>query len=183
MYRKCINALCASLMGFVGLLPVPIANAEVYDDYKTGAFATEQEISAAISQYSVDSDGVKRFDSKAAEDAGVDINIINVGLVYNEMLADEVSGHNPHTRLANPLNRWRYCGKYNSGPGEPLNSADEACRRHDKCLAAGTAVRWCDSQLVYDLRRVRGQYSGADRVYIEAAIQAVPRYHGCPIPG
>ncbi len=53
MYRKCINALCASLMGFVGLLPVSIANAEVYDDYKIGAFATEQEISAAISQYSL----------------------------------------------------------------------------------------------------------------------------------
>lgn len=150
--------------------------------YERDKFATEHEISAAIDRFVAYNGKAKLFDAKAAALARVEKDIIDVGLVYNEMVIGESEADYSQTRVANPLNRWRYCGKNNSGPGAPVNSADEACKRHDNCLAAGTAVCWCDTQFVYDLRRIRNQYSGADRVYIEAAIQAVPRYHGCQIP-
>ena len=179
-WRKALSALLCGFLATFAAHGTAVANPG--SESISGAFPTEQEISAAIDTYVLHDNGRELFDAVGAENDRVDQRIIDVGAMYNAMIDPAETSGDGADRIPNLQNRWRYCGKNNSGPGAPLNSADAACKRHDECLASGKAYCWCDTQFVYDLRRIRNHYSGVDRVYIEAAIQAVPRYHGCAIP-
>lgn len=183
-----MNVLKHHLAGFLAALALGISvvagmpGSALAQPAEDASFPSEQEIASTLDRYTVNVDGVNLFDSAEAERDGVPQEILDVGAIYNQMISPGRVHEGSGYRSWNLLNRWRYCGPNNSGPGAPLNSADAVCKRHDDCLNAGMAYCQCDTQFVYGMRRVRNQYSGADRAYIEAAIQAVPRAHGCPVP-
>ncbi|MGV0325973.1 hypothetical protein [Corynebacterium confusum] len=156
----------------------PVENAE-----SSGQFPSELEILSTIDEYIVsESHGSVRFDAERAIEDGVDSRIVEIGSQANEMMADQNSERSDRQRRdLNPGNYGRWCGKNNSGPGEPINSLDRACMGHDHCLNIKRPDCDCDREFVNKLREIRKQYSGWARTYLEAAIVVVPRWHGCKV--
>ncbi|MCH6196264.1 hypothetical protein MHT86_01960 [Corynebacterium mastitidis] len=143
----------------------------------------EEELKKMIFSYPGEwVEGVPLFDAEAAYEDGVDWNVIEVGQAYNEMIELQAgTSEGAGFRDLNPTNYGNWCGKNNSGPGWPINSLDQACKNHDICLSQGGATCDCDHNFVSSLRIIRGQYSGWARAYLEAAIIAVPAWHGCRV--
>lgn len=53
------------------------------------------------------------------------------------------------------LNYGRYCGPGNSGPGNPVDDLDTACRSHDRCYGKhGHGNKQCDKDFVATLRKI-----------------------------
>lgn len=139
------------------------------------------------------------FDVSAAEEKGEPAEILQFGNDYNRAISEAKDScfvdamgnrtdptNNPNTQLQGidpagwPIaERWNWCGRDRTNGGEPQNSADAVCRNHDWRLGAGTPVCECDRRFVDGLNAIKHEYSWGDRAYIEAAIQLVPRSHGC----
>lgn len=41
---------------------------------------------------------------------------------------------------------YRYCGPGCSGPGAPINAADQCCKEHDKCYRKYGHSNYCDQK-------------------------------------
>lgn len=106
-------------------------------------------------------------------------DILDIGETFNHIAQEkQVNEEGLSTVARAPLvDRWNYCGAGNSGPGDPQNSADAVCQRHDACIgdASGdrSAMIACDVAFVATMNNIKGEYGGADRTYIEAAIQVI----------
>ena len=153
--------------------------------------------SAAVSDQAIDQSfaryvqsGTHKFDVERARSEGVDEFILAVGSQYNRNLENVQGGRTPggqgvSFRAWNDpaswglTNRWNWCGRDRTNGGRPVNSADAICMQHDKCLAQRRPVCDCDREFVNRMKAIKNNYGGRDRVYIEAAIKAVPRFHNC----
>lgn len=164
---------------FVGTAPLAQASESTSQD----PFPTEFEIRTQIAEHSEPGEhGSRLFNAEKATANGVDPRIVEIGELSNRMIIEEQEGTPPNgTYDLNPTNYGNWCGANNSGPGEPINSLDRACMGHDICLQQGTYVCDCDTRFVNSLRIIRHQYAGWDRTYLEAAIIAVPAWHGCSV--
>lgn len=159
------------------------------------SFPNNQDVDEAFARYVNHRDGV--FDLESAQVDGVDEQILEVGRIYNLMI-----GRNDHCLSRDQINtypqgyarasidwaglgiteRWNWCGRDRTNGGAPHNSADRVCMNHDRCLSRAKAdMCACDRNFVNGMRSVKGSYRGVDRIYIEAAIRAVPRFHNCKI--
>lgn len=124
------------------------------------------------------------FRIEDASQEGIDEDVIQVAEIYNDMMRSrEAERSGMGTRAADP-SMWNWCGSRNTkdDPTFPaLNSIDSACKDHDLCLRGGEVGQCqCDSYFIQRLKQLRSDYSpGLERGYIEAAIQAVPWFHGC----
>lgn len=129
-------------------------------------------------------DGNFYFDMEAARSAGVDDFALRVGNQFNAIVSQQnLLGTYAEVLRAPLVDRWAYCGAGNSGPGNPYNSADAVCQRHDYCISAAAGDRQrmidCDNRFINEMNAVKGSYSGSDRVYIEAAIQVIRAARAC----
>ena len=149
----------------------------------TSHFPDELTIRATLYRYLVvNPDGSTNFDMERAVDDNVDPTIIEIGDQANVLAADNnATQAGVRFRDLNPTNYGRWCGKNNSGPGHPIDSLDRACMGHDQCLNIRRPVCDCDREFINRLRQIRHQYSAGPRVYLEAAIVVVPRWHGCNV--
>lgn len=147
------------------------------------AFPDEKTIQSTLDEYLlIGLDGSKRFDTKRAAENNVDPRIVEIGEQANYLLVDyNTTKSDKQLRDLNPTNYGNWCGKNNSGPGDPINSLDRACMGHDHCLNIKRPVCDCDRGFVRKLREIRNHYSGWSRTYLEAAIVAVPLWHGCKV--
>lgn len=145
------------------------------------AYPAESEIHQTLGQYEKTTiNGTRYFDISEAENDNVDPRIVEIGNTANAIINDSnaTSGLIQPADL-NPTNDGRWCGKNNSGPGDPIDELDRACMGHDHCLNISRPTCDCDREFVNRLRQIRGQFSGWSRTYLEAAIIAVPAWHGC----
>lgn len=145
------------------------------------AYPAESEIRQTLVQYEKTTvNGAKYFDITEAENDKVDSRIVEIGKTANTIMNEsEATSELPQPADLNPTNYGRWCGKNNSGPGDPINELDRACMGHDHCLNINRPTCDCDREFVSRLREIRGQFSGWARTYLEAAIIAVPAWHGC----
>ncbi|MBA2176576.1 phospholipase [Halobacillus locisalis] len=54
---------------------------------------------------------------------------------------------------------YKYCGPGCSGPGEPLNAVDAACKRHDECYRYYGDYCACDLAFLQELERLQNPYT------------------------
>lgn len=144
-------------------------------------YPTESEIHLTLDKYATTNlDGSTFYDVNEAEQDNVDPRIVEIAEVANDITSDS-KGKQELAQPAdlNPTNYGNWCGKNNSGPGEPINELDRACMGHDHCLNINRPTCDCDQEFVSRLREIRGQFSGWARTYLEAAIVAVPTWRGC----
>lgn len=137
-------------------------------------YPSESEIHQTLAKYaSQHQDGSVRYDVQAAAADNVDSRIVEIGDLVNRLEQESVtSPDQAQPNDLNPTNYGRWCGKNNSGPGDPIDELDRACMGHDHCLNIGRPTCDCDREFVNRLRQIRGQFSGWARTYLEAAIIA-----------
>lgn len=184
-----VAGLLAVIISFFGsTVFMPAAHAELSVNSAparntTDPFPDEETIQIAFNRYLIVSlDGSKQFDTERAVTDNVDPRIIEIGEQANFLMSDQASSESDRQlRDLNPANYGRWCGKNNSGPGNPINSLDRACMGHDHCLNIKRPVCDCDREFVNRLRQIKNQYSGWPRTYLEAAIVVVPKWHGCRV--
>lgn len=151
--------------------------------WPTSSIPSESEIHQTLAKYaSQHLDGSVRYDVQAAAADNVDSRIVEIGDLVNRLEQESVtSPDQAQPNDLNPTNYGPWCGKNNSGPGDPIDELDRTCMGHDHCLNIGRPTCDCDREFVNRLRQIRGQFSGWARTYLEAAIIAVPRWHGCRV--
>lgn len=174
-------------VSFLMFGPTSLATANPGSEQETigqqAPYPSEIEIHQTLAKYaSQNQDGSVRYDVQAAAADNVDSRIVEIGDLVNRLEQDSVtSPGQAQPNDLNPTNYGRWCGKNNSGPGDPIDELDRACMGHDHCLNIGRPTCDCDREFVNRLRQIRGQFSGWARTYLEAAIIAVPRWHGCRV--
>nr|WP_226585647.1 phospholipase [Halobacillus litoralis] len=58
---------------------------------------------------------------------------------------------------------YKYCGPGCSGPGEPLNAVDAACKKHDECYRYYRDYCACDEAFIRRLERLQNPYTEEGR--------------------
>ncbi|UOQ43283.1 phospholipase [Halobacillus salinarum] len=58
---------------------------------------------------------------------------------------------------------YKYCGPGCSGPGEPVNAVDAACKEHDECYRQYGPSCYCDQQFLRQLDLLRNPYTEEGR--------------------
>lgn len=169
--------------------PTPKSTVQSKEQRPVEQHPTEQfnkELDSALDRF-VDKQTLE-FDVAGAQKAGTSEEVLEVGTGYNDYLKQfescEKKREASDSKEWDPaclslFERWNWCGKCHTNGGTPQNSADRICMNHDKCLTAGRKVCDCDKEFVNHMKSIRTHYSGRDRAYIEAAIRAVPTFHGC----
>ncbi len=151
------------------------------------------EIDLLLQEY-IDSESLT-FDVARAQNEGRSHEEVQIGKDYNSALEYvyvtclageekvQASGFeesvNGTFALGGLDERWNWCGEKRTDGGAPVNTADQVCKSHDLCLRTDRAICDCDKTFVRGMKAIKGNYSGMDRLYIEAAIRAVPAYHKC----
>lgn len=191
--KRFFYALAAIVLSLGWMIQQDVSALEITSPVAEG----KDEIDIAVETY-VDPVSLL-FDVERATQNGEKSEITNFGNDYNEAVsyaqnycfADGIKNPGDPNSEVNvrpygidpagwPIaERWNWCGRDRTNGGEPQNSADAVCRDHDWCLGAGTNVCECDRRFVDGLNAIKHDYSWGDRAYIEAAIQLVPRSHGC----
>ncbi|MFD5868955.1 hypothetical protein ACFWGD_10155 [Corynebacterium sp. NPDC060344] len=189
VYARFIALTFSLLLSVAGLLfganasAAPAAVQSETSNGQTATYPTETEIHLTLEKYATtNADGSVYYDTRTAENDNVDRRIVEVAELVNQLEREASSepGQIQPNDL-NPTNYGRWCGKNNSGPGDPIDELDRACMGHDHCLNINRPTCDCDREFVNRLRQIRGQFSGWSRTYLEAAIIAVPRWHGCRV--
>ena len=150
------------------------------------AHPSTPEINAIFDEFvEYEDNGPMMFNTVEAREAGVEDDILEIGETFNDISQEKwVNEEGPSTVARAPLvDRWNYCGAGNSGPGAPQNSVDSVCQRHDTCIGDAngdrSAMIACDVAFVATMNNIKGEYGGADRTYIEAAIQVIRAAMAC----
>ncbi|WP_163539748.1 phospholipase [Gracilibacillus sp. YIM 98692] len=58
---------------------------------------------------------------------------------------------------------YNWCGPGCSGPGEPINAVDAACKAHDKCYQRNVDRSGCDEAFIKRLEAFQNPYSREGR--------------------
>lgn len=58
---------------------------------------------------------------------------------------------------------YNYCGPGCSGPGNPLNAVDAACKQHDECYRYYGDYCMCDRAFLHRLKQLQNPYTQEGR--------------------
>lgn len=165
---KRIAILSLALLMCIGMVPNSLVYAAEDDSiefiYDTNIATTSEEVEQLknllgdVEKY-IDYDGDKVFNEESARENNERQEVIEIGLVYNEMLKAEQQGkfedNNRKKRavIQGLTHYGNWCGKGNNGK-KPIDILDAQCKIHDKCyVSKGQWNSSCDVQFVYNIAR------------------------------
>lgn len=146
----------------------PSVPEEAAESAVTGRPAGEPRQDAdALAPYLRDQGEWAHFDEAAALADGLDPRLVRVGRAVNRMASGELAGEGQPELLPGFYGNW--CGPGHSGPGEPVDQLDAACRDHDLCYGQGGYFnRECDLRLLRTIEDDFAGYTWAQKLYASA---------------
>ncbi|QPK94387.1 hypothetical protein HCQ94_01380 [Actinomyces sp. zg-332] len=169
MFKKILSSLL--LFGLVFFGYAGIANAEdINISHYSNNTSTIEQFEKLAQPYLKTYINVKVIDTdKAREDKASSDFLISAELYNTKVLAEAGIKDKGGFPL---INYGKYCGPGNSGPGQPIDDLDTACRSHDRCYGRhGYFNSQCDRDFVATLRRLLPHATNTyKRLYIEAAL-------------
>ncbi|WP_311348952.1 hypothetical protein [Corynebacterium durum] len=133
--------------------PIRISNVKL----NPSDVSEESDLDASIAtmeQFISEHDGRKQFDESAAEKAGASPFLMQAGRDYNDR-SKKLDSNEDLPGYGN------WCGPGHSGPGNPVDTIDSLCQKHDKCYGErGYFACSCDREMVEDIRNNRGKFRG-----------------------
>lgn len=131
--------------------------------------ATVQQVQRHVE---TDAQGNRRFNSAAAEAAGVSPEALAAGAEFNRIAPAYGPIVRPNSTTA-PMDGFpvwgNWCGP-GHGSGTPIDTLDTLCMRHDKCYGQrGYFDCYCDAQLKAEIGRFSGRMGWRERA-VAAAI-------------
>lgn len=181
---KKIGIWLATLFLALGLALYPAGPAAAdpsdVDRQTPGKVSAVDDFDATVTELTkyvvTDSDGRSRFDEERAMKEGASKDVIAAGIEFDALAAayeaeagDGTQG--PASRLSFPV--WgNWCGPGHGG-GQPKDTLDRLCMRHDKCYASrGYFDCYCDAVLKAEIRRYSSRMGTRERA-VAAAITVV----------
>lgn len=141
-------------------------------------------LTKGIKRYLVDEGDGLVFDANAAESAGENQRVLEAGRNFNIVAEQnrEARAADEQGSPASPGMETRgvsipvwgnWCGPGHSGPGDPVDTLDTLCMRHDKCYAArGYFDCYCDAQLKAEIDRFASRMGSKERAMAAAVKMA-----------